>query len=371
MKKRSQQSIREGGELFNMSEKIKLLIIGGVTALLIGLFLFWIIPAFGTGHHNVWQTTYGEWSDCTPNEGNECGENGGTKTRTVSKVCVSTESDGDDECKIDKDWVSAVYDCELTQNIHGISHDVSEFYNKPTGDDNHCHRITWGNLTVGQQNIFKGWHGNDEDFSFPNHGNWTSAYNNHISENPTAHIVSEGYWEYTPETEETTEEEACEIPEEQVIACEEPKDYCDTLEGVQAEGEDCPEVTPTPTEELTPTEEPRCTGECGSAPTFQGSTTEAPKPDTCTIRFDAPNIVSYSKLNGGRTINWWKSEDTGIEKQAIVYGYALDKLVYGVDNLDKNVESFTINGTDLSKTLWVQVWSYKGDCAEISNTFDP
>lgn len=34
------------------------------------------------------------------------------------------------------------------------------------------------------------------------------------------------------------------------FVCEEPKDYCETLEGVQKEDEDCPEVTPTP--EVTP-----------------------------------------------------------------------------------------------------------------------
>jgi len=76
-----------------------------------------------------------------------------------------------------------VYDCEFTVNIHGHNYDVSEFYNKPTGDSHHCHRIVWGNLTTQQQNNFKAMHGGSGG---------VSDYNHHIDENPTAHLVTPG-----------------------------------------------------------------------------------------------------------------------------------------------------------------------------------
>lgn len=91
-----------------------------------------------------------------------------------------------------------VYDCELTVSIHGVNRDVSEFYNKPTGDDNHCHRINWGDLTATQQNAFKAMHGNDPNYGWPNHGNWQSAYNNHIDQNPIAHLVTPGGYDACP-----------------------------------------------------------------------------------------------------------------------------------------------------------------------------
>lgn len=156
----------------------------------------------------------------------------------------------------------------------------------------------------------------------------------------------------TPTPTPTVEPDPCELLD--VVCCEKEEDPS------------CQEVTPTP-----PQEE-RCTENCGNPPTFAGSTTEAPAADTCTIPFDAPNLVSYSReSDGGRTINWWPSEDGSVEKQAIVYGYSEDNLFMGVDNLPKDSKSFTIHGTDLSKVLWVQVWAYKGDCAEKSNIMDP
>ena len=85
-----------------------------------------------------------------------------------------------------------VYDCELTENINETNYDVSEFYVKPTGDDHHCHRIVWGSLGTTLENSFKAMHHNDYNYGSPNHGNWISAYNSHIDENPNAHLVTPG-----------------------------------------------------------------------------------------------------------------------------------------------------------------------------------
>jgi hypothetical protein len=85
-----------------------------------------------------------------------------------------------------------VYDCALTENIHGTSYNVSDFYNKPTGDDNHCHRINWDDLSSGEKDDFKAMHHNDRTYGSPNHGTWESAYNSHIDQNPLAHLVTPG-----------------------------------------------------------------------------------------------------------------------------------------------------------------------------------
>src|SRR3972149_4956319 len=168
------------------------------------------VLAFGDRHHNVWETVKtGSWSDCKPDEGTtECKGGNGTKTRILSQECKRTEGEGKDECKIE--WVKPVYDCDLKQTVHGESFDVSQFYNKNTGDDNHCHRIKWGDLTSDQQNDFKKIHHYDEDYGSPNHPDWKPAYESHIIQNPDAHLVSEGYWK--PETREVEEKESCEIP---------------------------------------------------------------------------------------------------------------------------------------------------------------
>ncbi len=70
----------------------------------IGVVLFnhFVQTVQATDHHNVWQTTYGDWSTCTPNkETDSCEGGGGTKTRTVTKTCVSTNGEGRDQCKIE------------------------------------------------------------------------------------------------------------------------------------------------------------------------------------------------------------------------------------------------------------------------------
>jgi hypothetical protein len=99
---------------------------------------------------------------------------------------------------VDRPTTPPVYDCELTENIHGTNYDVSDFYVKPTGDDHHCHRINWGDLTPSQQDAFKAMHHNDPNYSSPNHGNWQSAYNSHIDQNPTAHLVTPGGYDSCP-----------------------------------------------------------------------------------------------------------------------------------------------------------------------------
>lgn len=335
-----------------MTEKTKLIIIGAVVAVLIFIGLLLLTPKSGaTQKHNVWETTQTrEWSECEPNEDfNECEGGNGTKTRTLSQTCIETEGSGDDECDIKKVWVPAVYDCELIKNIHGTNRDVSEFYNKPTGDDNHCHKIVWGNLTTQQQNAFKAMHGNDEDYSFPNHGSWTSAYNNHIDENPTAHTVTEGYWEYTPETREIEQEQACVIePNPQV--CEAPKDYCDTLEGVQNEEEDCPREEPTP--------EPGG----GNPPTFAGSSTEAPVcPNGTTTNVVAnPHVLR----NGSEaTVNFFITEGDSANIYYSVVGQPhWGNAVSNVKPNSDNFVSYTIRDLDPQLGYDFGIQQTRGNC---------
>lgn len=82
--------------------------------------------------------------------------------------------------------------------------------------------------------------------------------------------------------------------------CEEPKDYCDTLEGVQAEDEDCPkEEDPTPT----PTEVPQ---PGGWSPEPEGNRKPGP-PGVCTGEFigNVANINVVSTGNKGELEVQW------------------------------------------------------------------
>lgn len=88
----------KGGEYNSMK---KLFIIAGFLILTLAT-LFSVSHVQATFKHNVWQTSYGEWGACVPNEGNDCGEAGGTQTRTVTKTCTETNGRGEDECKISR-----------------------------------------------------------------------------------------------------------------------------------------------------------------------------------------------------------------------------------------------------------------------------
>ena len=129
------------------------------------------------------------WGTCESN-GPQCGTDNGTQSG--SATCVSG---GDkNECSLGT-WVPTTYKCDVDANIHGTNYDVSAFYNKPTGDDHHCHRIVWDSLGTSGQNSFKTMHHDDYDYSSPNHGNWTSAYNTHIVQNPDATTDVAGHFE--------------------------------------------------------------------------------------------------------------------------------------------------------------------------------
>ena len=73
--------------------------------------------------------------------------------------------------------------CDVDATIHGTKYDVSMFYVKPTGDNKHCHRIIWGDLSNSLKNQFKAMHPKSSGDPI-GHGNWTAAYNTHIKENP-------------------------------------------------------------------------------------------------------------------------------------------------------------------------------------------
>lgn len=140
----------------------------------------------------------------------------------------------------------------------------------------------------------------------------------------------------------------------------------------------CP-VSPTPTQEVTPTDIPTatpsaapCTENCGNSPTFEGSTTTA-HPATCNGDIVAsPLLQGYkTEQDGSRTFSWWPSTTDGISKQSVIFGYTPDSLVYGADNLPSSQTSITLKGLDESKSVWAQVWSWKGECVGKSAIIDP
>lgn len=138
---------------------------------------------------------------------------------------------------------------------------------------------------------------------------------------------------------------------------------------VQECDDDCDEVTPTPT----PTDEPRVTptpteGEKGdNRGDPQTSEVKAPAPMVCTVPFEAPRVW-YTKENGKVTFNW--AEDTAVDKFSLTYGYSVDNLEYGVDNLPSTSRSLEINGLTHSPVFF-QVQAWKLGCMEGSNIIDP
>lgn len=100
----------------------------------------------------------------------------------------------------------------------------------------------------------------------------------------------DGIQESTPEGY-VNEQGYCYIPEPE-------EDYCPGLEGVQKSDEDCPEVTPTPSEEP---------GQPGNPPTFAGSSTEPPVcPDGNTINLPAnPHVL---RAGESATVNFFLTE---------------------------------------------------------------
>lgn len=84
-------------------------------------------------------------------------------------------------------WIPATYRCDVHADFWYGSRDVSQFYIKPTGDDHHCHRIQWNNLTNSQKIDFSLLH-----FELGAEG--AGDYNQHIVENPEATEVTAGYF---------------------------------------------------------------------------------------------------------------------------------------------------------------------------------
>lgn len=335
---------------------------------------------FATGDHKVWDISYGEWSECVPNEGNECGENGGTKTRTVTKTCKEVDGQGEDQCKIEyscpdgfspfghtcrKEIKTTTYDCDVFANIHGDNRNLEDFYNKPTGDDKHCHRIVWDDLSSTKQNQFKSWHDWDYNHSSPNHGSWVSAYNFHVDQNPLADEDVDTDYEYankiaTPEVVVTQETEDCEIPEEQVIACEDTRTHvCDDPEATNYDSEiddesevadknvcEYPDTTPTPTPNDQPKEETKAHASVSAPVCPDGTTTQLPA-NPHVIRDGSKAIVNWFQTEGDSANVYYK------EVNASGWQHSVNDIK--VDNADK-FGQVTINDLDpnLGYTFGIQ-----------------
>jgi hypothetical protein len=83
-------------------------------------------------------------------------------------------------------WIPTTYTCNIEAEFDdGRLKNVSQFYIKPTGDDNHCHMIVWHNLTDEQKAAFEVLHGGSGG---------VSDYNGHLSENPEATVDTAGYF---------------------------------------------------------------------------------------------------------------------------------------------------------------------------------
>lgn len=155
-------------------------------------------------------------------------------------------------------------------------------------------------------------------------------------------------------------------PEPSPVPCEQteegcPVDYCDTLEGVQKEDEDCPREEPSPTP--VPLSEPQqgCTQSCGGG---------EPKDIVCDLLPPAaPVFLHYEKIDNGWKLLWIPSSDD-IDSQRLQYGYTSDNLEYGIYNLPENASEVNIYG--LTKTpFWFTVASVKGNCVNFSGVVDP
>lgn len=133
-------------------------------------------------------------------------------------------------------------------------------------------------------------------------------------------------------------------------------------------------LTATPTEEpsVTPlpsvSPEPTATPSAEQSPGTNGTQGDYFTP-TCNIPFNAPLLQGFQRLSPTSVnFSWWGVE--GIDRYSIVYGYSQDQLIYGVNDIGKGT-SFTINSLEANRTVWAQVYAWKGQCASISNPLDP
>lgn len=141
---------------------------------------------------------------------------------------------------------------------------------------------------------------------------------------------------------------------------EEPKDYCDTLEGTQAEDEDCPEEEePTPT----PTKEPE------HVSTLPGSTTETPA--SCPINdiSRVANIFVKTTGNKGELEVQW-ALPANADEAHIEYG--LEKNATHALLNTPNDGNEVIKGLKSGEHYWFRVAGVR-DCGvgAFSDWFDP
>lgn len=228
---------------------------------------------------NVFATNnphYGEWSECVANEGNDCGENGGTRSREVT---------------------TTTYVCP-------------EGFTTLVG--NTCKKVL-------------------------NH------YPYILFAQKVAH------------EEVTTETEDCQIPDEEVIKCEEPpKEECPPgwHEVPQEEvNEDVPTkldiLTDTPQEqELVCEEDPKEPEQPSNPPTFAGSSTEAPVcPDGNTVNVPAnPHVLRAGEK---ATVNFFITE--GDSADVVYKEVNASDWQHAVSNVKPNADKFVsveISGLD-------------------------
>lgn len=133
-----------------------------------------------------------------------------------------------------------------------------------------------------------------------------------------------------------------------------------------------PSTTPEPSPEVST--EPSPTATTSAEP--QGFSSpqgpfDAPS-SSCTAPVDAPILTGFkANADGTFTISWWKSNSANVDSQSVVWGYSPTALVYGANNLSKDLNSFTVGGMITSGNHWFQVWAYSNGCAVRSNVIDP
>lgn len=244
-------------------------------------------------------------------------------------------------------WIPDTLKCHVHADING-NRDVSAYYSKPTGDDKHCHRINWGDLSNSLQQQFKDWHGYSN--------NWQSAYNSHLTQNPEAVIDVAGHfsgWEDGYIDSEGDEKRWVETT------------YKDCEPTPEPTPEVTPEVTPEPTPEVTP--EPSqpeskpegCTQNCG----VPACTDSVPEPavnphiyrsgDTALVKWypkqgDKVNI--YWRLN---TSNNWEhaisnSPNDGYEE---INGLGSSDWTFGVQTVNGCASDGIVNASNITQIV--------------------
>jgi hypothetical protein len=140
--------------------------------------------------------------------------------------------------------------------------------------------------------------------------------------------------------------------------------------------EDCitPTITPEVTPEVTPTVVPEapCSGNCGSPPTFSGSSTDAPKSTVCTVPIAPPILTGFKELSKTSVLwSWWASVTPGIEHQWLTYGYKKDDRPYSVLDIPAGRTSQETGLLQVGLMRWAQVCAIKDGCVACSEPLDP